>query len=404
MKNNNIKDVFTQKKSQTIRISTAILVTIVIAIIAFILGNRFNASSYLSTVSNGVKGDQSVDFTKLESLSNKLKQYYDGEIKNDTLLEGAKRGLVAASGDKYTTYFSKKDAEEFSNELNGNLSGIGAEIGVRNDRPTILRTFEGTPAREAGLKRGDAIYGVDGLATKGWDASDAAKKIRGEKGTKVKLYIKRGSETKDVEVVRDTIHVPSVEYKETEGVAIIRLSRFDSDSAGEFRAAAQRAKRDGVKGLIVDLRGNGGGVLDAAVRIAGLWLPNGKEVVSQQTGGKVTEVLKVSGADTILKDMKTVVLVDGDSASASEILAGALKDHGVVELVGKKTFGKGTVQQLVDLEDGGKLKVTIAHWYTPNGLNIAKEGIPVDNEVDLSLEDLNQDRDPQMKAALGYFK
>lgn len=216
-------------------------------------------------------------------------------------------------------------------------------------------------------------------------------------GTTVKVVVLRGEEKKDFTITRATVTNPSVRSSVQDSVGILTISRFDSETADLSKRAAQSFKAQGVKGVILDIRDNGGGYITAAQEVAGLWLDD-KVVVSERTGGKVTEELK-SGGDPILRGLPTVVLVNGSSASASEIVAGALQDHQAATLVGEKTFGKGTVQKVIDLGAGTQLKVTVARWYTPHGKNITKEGISPDQKVELTSEDVNAGKDPQLDAA-----
>jgi carboxyl-terminal processing protease len=291
-----------------------------------------------------------------------------------------------------------KEAKEFNNDLSGQIGGgIGAEIGMRNDVPTIIRILPGNPAEKAGVLAGDIIIAVNGESTGEWTATKTAEKIRGQVDTTVKVKVIRNTEEKEFTITRATVNNPSVQTSVTNGIGTLTISRFDGETAALSQKAAQSFKEQNVRGVILDLRGNGGGYLTAAQDVAGLWL-NDKVVVSERTNGRVVEELK-SGNNAILSGIPTVVLVNGSSASASEIVAGALQDHKAATLIGEKTFGKGTVQKVVDLGADTLLKVTIARWYTPNGKNITKEGISPDQVIELKAEDANANRDPQMDAA-----
>lgn len=345
----------------------------------------------------------SLDLTDVQQTYRSLKSNFDGAIDTKKLIEGASRGLVAAAGDQYTVYMSKSEADDFNKDLSGDIGGgIGAEIGLRDNKPTILRTLKDTPAEKAGLLAGDVIVGINDQAATGWTVDDTVKKIRGPEGTTVKVTVLRGNEQKDVTITRAKINAPSVDSKVDGDTGILTISRFDEQTGDKARQAAQSFKDQGVKKVILDLRGNGGGYLTAAQDVAGLWLKD-QVVVSERTGGKVTDELK-SGGDPILAGLPTIVLVNGGSASASEIVAGALQDHKVAQLVGEKTFGKGSVQKLIDLRADALLKVTVAKWYTPNGKNINKEGITPDKKVDLTGDDANAGRDPQLDAAKELLK
>jgi carboxyl-terminal processing protease len=296
-----------------------------------------------------------------------------------------------------------KEATDFNNDLSGNIGGgIGAEIGLREEKPTVIRVLKDNPAEKAGLAAGDQIVAVNDQVAAGQSVDKIVANVRGEAGTTVKINVLRAGVPKEFTVTRDTINNPSVDSKVEGGVGVLTISRFDSQTGSLARKAAQQFKDKGVKSVILDLRGNGGGYLGAAQDVAGLWLKD-KVVVSERTGGKTTEELK-TGADALLSGIPTVVLVNGGTASASEIVAGALQDHGAAKLLGEKTFGKGSVQQVLDLSEGAVLKVTIAKWYTPKGNNINKQGISPDQTVVLSQQDASTGNDPQLQAALRLLK
>ena len=376
-----------------------ILIIAVTAAVGFLTGTQ---KDQIVSVVGPVFGLKSyagqLDLSSVQETYKTLKANYDGKIDNQTLIDGVNKGLVAAAGDNYTLYMTSKDASNFENDLSGNIGGgIGAEVGVRQSKITIIRTLKSNPAEKAGLNTGDTILSINDQSTSGWTVDQAVAKIRGEAGTTVKLSVQRGSEVKDFTVTRATISNPSVESSVSGGVGTLTISRFDSETSVLARAAARDFKNQGVKDVILDLRGNGGGYLAAAQDVAGLWL-NDQVVVSERTDGKVVDELK-SGSDAILAGIPTVVLVNAGSASASEIVAGALQDHGAAKLVGEKTFGKGSVQKLIPLSGGAQLKVTIARWYTPNGKNITKEGITPDVVTGLSQQNVDAGVDPQLDAA-----
>ncbi len=345
----------------------------------------------------------SLDLTDVQQTYRTLKSNFDGTVDKEKLIEGASKGLVAAAGDQYTMYLSKSEAEEFNKDLSGEIGGgIGAEIGLRDNKPTVLRTLKDTPAEKAGVLAGDTIIGINDEVVTGWTVDETVKKIRGKEGTTVKLAVLRDNEQKEFTITRAKISAPSVDSKIEGDTGILTISRFDELTAEKARQAAQSFKEQNVKKVVLDLRGNGGGYLTAAQDVAGLWLDK-KVVVTERTDGKVTDELK-SGSEPLLAGIPTVVLVNGSSASASEIVAGALQDHKVAKLVGEKTYGKGSVQKLINLKNDAMLKVTIAKWYTPNGKNITKEGITPDKKVELTREDANAGRDPQLDAAKELIK
>jgi carboxyl-terminal processing protease len=339
-----------------------------------------------------------LDVSSLQQTYQQLKANFDGTLDDQTLIDGANKGLVAAANDTYTLYLNKRDAKAFNDDLTGTIGGgIGAEIALRNNVPTVVGVLDNNPAKAAGLQNGDVIVKINGDAVTGQTVDQVVAKIRGDVGTSVKLDITRGGQAMTFTITRATVNNPSVASSVSNGLGIMTISRFDEKTADQARTAAQSFKSQGVKAVILDLRDNGGGYLDAAQAVAGLWL-NDKEVVSEKTNGKTVDTL-YSTSNPILADIPTVVLVNGNSASASEIVTGALKDYKVATIIGDKTFGKGSVQKLIDLGNGAELKVTVAKWYTPNGLNINQQGITPDKVVDLTNDDANAGRDPQLAAA-----
>jgi carboxyl-terminal processing protease len=371
-------------------------------LVGFIAGTR-NTELYAAVAPLiGKKASSAtLDLELVQKAYQQLKVNYDGKLDDAALVDGAARGMAAATGDRYTMFMDKTEAEEFARQLSGEVSGIGCEIGIRSKQPTILRVLPDSPAEQAGVKAGDTIVAVNEESVEGFDSANVAEKIRGEAGTSVKLALLRAGETKQFTITRAKISDKSVRTSVTNGIGTMIISRFDQDTAQLTREAAQNFKDQGVKGVIVDLRDNGGGYLDAARDVASLWVEN-QVIVTEKTDGRVTDEIRTRGTP-LLKGIKTVVLVNGGSASASEIVAGALQDYGLATLIGEKTFGKGTVQKLIDLPDGRQMKITIARWYTPKGRNITKEGISPDKAVQLTSEDINAGRDPQLDAAKQAF-
>ena len=384
-----------RKVSQGVFLASLVLAIIV----SFAAGTRSEEIYQIAAPIFGIKvAKQPLDTEVMKEAYRQLAANYDGDLDANKLSDGAARGMVKAVGDDYTTFLDKEEAAEFNKSLNGEVSGIGAEIGVRNLQPTVLRVLDDSPAKKAGLKTGDIFVAVNGTSVAGETASGVADKVTGEAGTTVKLTMRRGSESLDFSITRAQISDPSVRWSVSDDVGILTISRFDDNTGSLARKAAKEFIDKGVKSVIVDLRNNGGGYLTAAQEVASLWLDNGKTVVTEKSRGQVTETVKASGNPT-LKGKKTIVLVNGSSASASEIVAGALKDYQAATLVGEKTFGKGTVQKVINLSDDRILKVTVARWYTPQDRNITKEGIQPNQTVKMSQDDNNAGRDPQMARA-----
>ena len=384
-----------RKVSQGVFLASLVLAIIV----SFAAGTRSEEIYKIAAPIFGIKvAKQPLDTEVMKEAYRQLAANYDGDLDANKLSDGAARGMVKAVGDDYTTFLDKEEAAEFNKSLNGEVSGIGAEIGVRNLQPTVLRVLDDSPAKKAGLKTGDIFVAVNGTSVAGETASGVADKVTGEAGTTVKLTMRRGSESLDFSITRAQISDPSVRWSVSDDIGILTISRFDDNTGSLARKAAKEFIDKGVKGVIIDLRNNGGGYLTAAQEVASLWLDNGKTVVTEKSRGQVTETVKASGNPT-LKGKKTIVLVNGSSASASEIVAGALKDYQAAILVGEKTFGKGTVQKVINLSDDRILKVTVARWYTPQDRNITKEGIQPNQTVKMSQDDNNAGRDPQMARA-----
>jgi hypothetical protein len=383
--------------------STFFVSIALVALVGYIAGTRSDQLYAAIAPVFGIKASaDSLNTSVLQDAYRNLKANYDGKLDADALSDGAVRGMVAAADDRYTVFMDKKEAEEFNRGLSGQVSGIGSEIGRRSNQPTVLRVLNDSPAEKAGVKSGDVFVAVNGESVEGKDASAVASRVRGEAGTSVKLTMKRGESTVDFTIVRAQVSDPSVRWSVSDGVGTMIISRFDAQTASLARQAASELKSQGVKAVIVDLRDNGGGYLNAARDVAGIWL-NNQIVVTEKAGDKVTDEVK-TGSSAILDGMKTILLVNRDSASASEILAGALQEHGKATLVGQKTFGKGTVQKVLNLADGRLLKVTVARWYTPKGKNITKEGITPETIVELTADDMNAGRDPQRDKAMDLAK
>jgi len=387
------------KKVQLSRVYLAAIVLVVL-LLGFVAGTRSKEIYGFVGPLVGVKIETgTLEDSSLQDVYQTLKTHYNGKLSDDDLLEGAKHGMVAAAGDPYTVYFTPKEAEEFNKELSGDIGGgIGAEIGVRNGQPTVLRTLEDHPAQKAGLHAGDTIVAVNDLRTDGWTADEAVKEIRGEEGTTVKIAIKREEEVKEFTITREIISNPSVSSKLQGDVGVMTINRFDSDTVSLVRKEANGLKAKGMKKIVVDMRGNGGGYLDAAPGVAGMWLED-KLVVSVKANNGGEQKLMSEG-DAVLKDVPTAVVVNGGSASATEIVTGALKHYKVATIVGEKTYGKGTVQELIPLANDSMLKVTIKRWYTPSGANVTSKGIKPNVKAGLTQKDLDAGHDPQLEAAI----
>lgn len=342
---------------------------------------------------------EKLDYSSIDTIYQSLKNNFDGELNETKLIEGLKAGLARATGDPYTEYLNPKAAGEFRSDLDGTFEGIGAQLGKDADNNIIIISpISGYPAERAGLRPKDVIAEINGESAYELTISEAVDRIRGEKGTEVVLGIVSGGSFKEVAIVREQIDIPSVEYEIQDGIGILTISRFGDDTVRLAREAAREFRAGGIQSIILDMRGNPGGYLEGAVDVASLWLDPGTTILTERRDNVITKTYKSTG-ETPLKGVQTVVLINEGSASASEIVAGALRDNNAATLVGQTSFGKGSVQQPVSLRDGGLLKITIARWFTPEGSNIDKEGIEPDQHVEITADDLAADRDPQFDAA-----
>jgi carboxyl-terminal processing protease len=346
-----------------------------------------------------------LDYAELEALYDQLRDNFAGELDAEQLLEGAKEGLVAATGDPHTAYLDDEAAQQFQEGLDGTFSGIGAEISVKEEQLVIVAPIDGSPAQKSGLQPSDKILAINDETTVGMSIDTAVSKIRGEAGSKVTLLIVRGNKSpQEVVITRDVITVPSVNSEIKNGqIGYIEISRFGPDTYQDFKKAAMDLQQKGARKIVLDMRNNPGGLLDVAVDIADEFLDSGAVIVEERKDGVVLETLK-SRNGGLLHGLPTVVLINEGSASASEIIAGALQENNAARVVGKQSFGKGSVQELIELEGQSLLKVTIALWYTPKGRNITEEGIEPDVKVELTEADIDKERDPQLQKALELLR
>ncbi len=328
-------------------------------------------------------------------------------LTNTEKVRGAIEGLVRSYGDPYTMYFSPKDATMFQEEISGNFSGVGMEVGMREDVITVISPLPDSPSEKAGILAGDVIVRIDDESTETMGVDEAVQHIRGEKGTEVHLTIFREGEEefREIRVMRDTIVIPTSKTEVRDDVFIISLYSFNAIAEMEMQKALREYVASDKKKIILDLRGNPGGYLQSAVAIASYFVPAGKPIVREGDGTDENEEVYRSAGKLLGKHApeKMVVLVDGGSASASEILAGALQEHGIATLIGEQTFGKGSVQELIDLESGASLKVTVARWFTPNGVSISEGGLTPDIVVERTPEDRTAEKDPQLDSALEFL-
>ena len=352
---------------------------------------------------------ESIDFSPFWKAWSVLNEKYvpattTGQVDNEDKVWGAIEGLANSLGDPYTVFLPPVENEIFEGDVRGNFEGVGMEVGVRDGVLTVVAPLKGTPAYNAGVKSGDKIVEINSVSTYNMSTEEAVMLIRGKAGTPVTFKVVREGATEpiDITVVREVINIPTIDTElRSDGVFVIELYNFSAASPDLFRKALREFIESGSDKLILDLRGNPGGYLDAAIDMASWFLSPGKIIVREDFGEKKPEEAHRSrGYDIFNKNLKMVVLVDGGSASASEILAGALSEHGVAKLVGDKTYGKGSVQELVKITSDTSLKVTIARWLTPEGISISASGIEPDITIKNTLEDLENGRDVQREKAV----
>jgi carboxyl-terminal processing protease len=329
------------------------------------------------------------------------------KLTDEQKIQGAIKGLVASYGDPYTTYFPPSDAASFGEQISGNFSGVGMEVGIHDDIITIIAPLPGTPADKAGLLAGDAIVSIDGTSTQNMTIEDAVSHIRGPEGTTVtlKVFHKGMTEPKEVKVVRAQIEIPTVKTEKRGDTFIIALYSFNALAETKTQEALNEYIKSGAKKLVFDLRGNPGGYLQSAVAIGSYFLPAGQVIVRESyADGRPEDVFRSQGhtVKQFAPD-ETVVLIDKGSASAAEILAGALSQHSYATLIGTDSFGKGSVQELVDLPNKDSVKITIARWLTPDGTSISHAGLKPKIFVDRTPEEHLSGKDPQMDAAIAYL-
>jgi carboxyl-terminal processing protease len=375
----------------TVKRNTILSVLLAVAVLMMSLPLVGCESKFtLSDADNRTLAGLPTQFSEVSQAYQILQQYYvDNKALDATkLLQGAIKGMVAAVGDNYTVYFPPEIYKSTEIEYTGVYQGIGAYIGKKDNQIVILGTIPSSPAEVAGIKSGDVILKIDGQSTDQMTSDDASLKIRGQAGTQVALTIGRKDVKDPIElsITRSEITVNSVTSEMHDDIAYIRISQFILPTTNDFKQALQDSIDKGAKGLILDLRGNPGGILDQAVDVASQFLLRGIVVKVVDKDGKES-VFKVKPGGLALS-IPLIVLVDGGSASASEIVAGALQDNGRAKLAGAQTFGKASVQNIIRLEDGGAIKVTVAHYYTPNGKMISGTGLTPDYPSDLKDKDL----------------
>lgn len=375
---------------------------------------RQNDDAFLDIINNDkVITDQPIDMSPFWDVWKLLDKKYVATKKSATTTTeqdrvwGAIQGMTDSLGDPYTVFMPPEDTKDFQENISGNFEGVGMEIGIKEGVLTVVSPLKGSPAELAGLKTGDKIITIDGEPALDLSTEKAVKMIRGPKGTVVKISVLRNGNSKPItfEVTRAVIDIPTLKTEIKDDVFVLSLYNFYAQSRQQFNSALKEFINSKKHKLILDLRGNPGGYLDAAVDMASWFLPLGKPVVREDYGdGRSETVYRSKGYDIFNDKLRMVILIDGGSASASEILAGALQEHGIAKLVGTKTYGKGSVQELVKVTKDTSLKVTIAKWLTPFGKSISDGGLVPDYEVKITEADTKAEKDPQMDKAMELLK
>ncbi len=360
-------------------------ITLVLVMVLFFLTGYFVAG----VSKTGQKQEDEYSYMKLFTDALQIvKDHYVEEPSFKKLIYGALKGMLT-SLDPFSTFFPPEHYKEFMSETEGHFGGVGIEISMEKGRPIVVAPIDGTPAFKAGLRPGDIIVAINGEDTFNMTIMDVVKKIRGKPGTIVKLTILRKGEDKPikVEIERAIIKIESVKYTKYGDVGYIKLTQFQHGTSLDLKRAIKELKQEGVKGFILDLRNDPGGLLSEAVKVSDVFLPKGKLIVYTKGRRGEIERYKAKTEPYLPLDVPVVVIINKGSASASEIVTGALQDHGRAVVVGEKSFGKASVQNIIPLEDGSAIKLTIAYYYTPSGKLIHKKGIKPDVEVPMSEEE-----------------
>jgi len=396
---------------KTRRIATVIIV-VILFFLTFTIGvyvgdyNRPAIDKVLGISNKETQVTTIADFSPFWKVWNAMNEKYPDASKttDQNRVYGAISGLVSSLNDPYSVFFGPDETKAFEEEIAGNFDGIGMEVGIKDQILTVIAPLKDTPAYRANIKSGDKILKINDKTTTDLSIEEAIKLMRGPKGTSVALTIYREGlkQPKEIVVVRDTINIPTLDTeKRADGIFVIKLYSFSANSANLFRNAIKQFVDSGSDKLLLDLRGNPGGYLEAAVDMGSWFLKGGKTIVTEDYGNnKTPEIYRSKGYDIFNDKLKFVILIDGGSASASEILAGAMQDNGLAKLVGMQSFGKGSVQEVVNITGDTILKITVAKWLTPNGTSISEKGLTPDYPIEITQKDLDSKKDPQMDKAV----
>jgi len=389
-----------------------ITITILFIFLFFAFGIYVGGSNYkevdkiLKVSGKEPEIETNSDFSPFWKVWNTIDEKYPSakNVSDQERIYGAISGLMSSLNDPYSVYFNPEETKSFEEEISGNFEGIGMEVGMKDKILTVIAPLKNTPAYRANIKSGDKILKIDDKITSGLGVEEAVKLIRGPKGTTVTLTISREglSQPKEIKIIRDVINIPTLDTEmRQDGIFVVKLYSFSANSSNLFRNAMKEFVNSGSNKLILDLRGNPGGYLEASVDMASWFLKGGKIIVKEDYGdNRSPEIFRSKGYDIFNEKLNFVILIDGGSASASEILAGAMQDHGRAKLVGDKSFGKGSVQEVIDVTPDTVLKITVAKWLTPNGNSISDTGLTPDYLVEMTEKDIENKTDSQMNKAI----
>ncbi len=399
-----------QKQTLFKSVIANIITILVVLFVGFVVGFKVSNTQVDRDIFASIHDDVDLDtFWNVWSLLEEKYPFEDKEPNTEDKVYGAIRGLTSSYNDPYTTFFEPADAKIFNEDVGGSFSGVGMEVGARDGFLTVIAPLKDSPAESAGVRAGDIILAIDGETAAEMYLDEAVQHIRGKKGTDVVLNVAREGELDalDITITRDIIIVPTIDTEIiNDDIFKINLYSFSANVTKDFTKAIEEFAESESKKLIIDVRNNPGGFLEAVIDISSFFIPQGKVVLIEDFGGEQEEMTYRSKGFPLLagKDFDVVILMDGGSASASEILAGALSENNVATLVGAKTFGKGSVQEVVDLPNKSSVKITIARWLTPKGNSIQGNGLIPDHEVELTIDDYENNRDPQLEKAIELLK